>query len=267
MVDFNNSLFNVVQAGQRIATRVLGSDLTGIIATLAQGLFKNGDIDIDANGSVDRVVAIHNSGTGVAAVTIDGSLDVGQGIHANIVTTDTNLNFYNGANTLTITGTPSASNNVVTIPDITGDALARKTSTGVVDLIGDTRFNAPDSGADTSVGFFNSGVGRVCNVVAEGTMQFLTDLGTGAGFRFAGTPTALRTITCPDADITLSSGGSSVIPVATNAAIHALPVPAGPVIYLCSDIGGIAGGGVTGALVYWNSVTGIWLRIANDSPF
>lgn len=257
MVDWNTAKINVLVAGERIARRVLGSDFTGILATLAEGLFKVGNISVDAKGPGTTHVNIRNSTVGqVADLNVEGNVD-SQGA----------VSFKNNGagNYVKFSGTPTGGR-TVTFPDVTGDALVRDTTNGVVPLAGDTLFDAPDSGADTSVGFLNSEAAHVCNVVADGTVQFLTDLGSGAGFRFAGTPTALRTITVPDADITLG-GGSSSIPVATKAGIMALPVPAAPVIYLCSDIGGIAGGGVMGALVYYNTVTGMWLRISNDSNF
>lgn len=263
MVDWNTAKINVLVAGERVARRLLGSDFTGILATLAEGLFKAGDIDIDANGAIDRTVAVRNSGVGVANVTVDGSASVVGNITANgdlIAKTKATIGDTTGGTATTIF-TSATANRSLTLPDVTGDALVRDTISGDVTLSADTVFDVPDAGSDTSVGFVNREAGHVCNVVTDGTIQFFTNLGTGDHFRFAGTPTGARVITVPDADITLSAG-SGYLGELSRTAILAI-TPTEFAWAFCNDIAGSAGG-TTGVPVYYTPVTGVWLRYATD---
>lgn len=249
---FDALKFNAIVDG--VERWVLGSQITGIVATIARGLRNNGTIDIDA----------YDAGVGASSVIIRNSAAPGQ--TANLIVDgeiagNKDVSFASNTSFVGTLQHAITAARAWTFPDKSGDVLIRAATT-VVGLIGDTRFDAPGA-SDTSIGFFNSDLTHVCNVVVEGTVQFLTDLTSGAGYRFAGTPTALRTITLPDADITL--GGSSSIPSATNAAIHAL-TPSSPMLYYCTDIPGVSPG-VVGALVYYNTLTPGWMRASNDQFF
>jgi hypothetical protein len=241
---------------------IAGGSLTGIVAALANGLYKAGDIDIDAKKSTSSTVTVRNSTAGQAAdLLVDGNIVSDAAIRGDAIISDNTIIVAGGTSYgVSIGATPTA-DRAVTLPDVAGGILVRAAST-IVDLLGDTRFDAPGA-ADTSVGFFNSTLGKVCNVVAEGTIQFLSDIGGTASYSFAGTPTANRVITLPDSDLTL--GASIYIGTATKAALLALPPSATPQTAFCSDIAGI-NGGVTGVQVYWSPASVAWLRYSNDSP-
>ena len=121
----------------------------------------------------------------------------------------------------------------------------------------------PDALADSSAGFCNQENGQACNLIVDGTVQFKTDLSNGNSFRLTGTPTAPRTVTFPDADITIGAG-SGYLGSYTQTALNAI-VPTGFAWAFCNNIPGNAGG-TTGVPAYWTPVTGLWLRFATDGP-
>ena len=155
---------------------IAGSTITVALATLARGLSKTGDIDIDAIGPSTTTVQIRNSTPGQVS----------------------NLN---------VSGNVESSGNV----------------------------------AGTGVFSYNSDV-------------VLRSNGSTHSITLTGNPTGNRVITFPDSDYTIGSGGSGLpyIGSYTNAALHALPAPTSPVSAYCSDLGGVAGGGVVGVFVYWS---------------
>ncbi len=237
---------------------VAGNTITVALATLAEGLYKVGNIDIDAKGVGSTQTVIRNSTSGqVTNLSVDGGIDAGSA-----------MSLKNNGSTqyIKLTGTPTAQR-TVTLPDVSGDALVRNSADGVVTIAADTLFNVPDALADSSAGFCNQETGQACNLIVDGTVQFKTDLSNGNAFKLTGTPTALRTITFPDASGTVAFAGSSAnLPVDSKVNIQAL-TPSAPVIYYCNNIVGASGGGVMGALVYYNTVTGLWLRVSDDNPF
>lgn len=159
------------------------------------------------------------------------------------------------------------------IKNVAGSTITVALATLARGLSNPGTINIDATGAGTSlVTIQNSTSGQVANAQVDGSIVAYGDIGmannTGFINTLASAVTAARVWTFPDASGTVALVGSaSSIPVASKVAIHALPAPSAPIIYYCNNIVGASGGGVTGALVYYNTVTALWLRVSDDNPF
>lgn len=192
----------------RMLRGIPGSSITGLITTIAEGLAKAGNIDIDASGNTARTVVIRNSTVGqVANVTVDGGINAGGNVEGDSLIAQSKVGV--GAGTgfkVELEALPTA-NQSQTLPDITGDVLVRDSSTGTVPFAGSTRFDAPDAGSNTAFALLNSEAGRVANLIVQGAITFFTDFSSHR-FKFAGSPTANRDITIRDANVTVCHHGT-----------------------------------------------------------
>lgn len=192
----------------RMLRGIPGSSITGLITTIAEGLAKAGNIDIDASGDTTRTVVIRNSTVGqVANVSVDGNVDAAGSVRgADVISLDTVILGGGTAYGMTLGGTPTADRSF-DLPDITGDVLVRDSGTGTVPFAGSTRFDAPDAGSNTAFALLNSEAGRVANLIVQGAITFFTDFSSHR-FKFAGSPTANRDITIRDANVTVCHHGT-----------------------------------------------------------
>ena len=234
---------------------VAGSTITVALATLARGLQNASTIDIDATGGSTSTVIVRNSTSGqVADLAVSGD-----------IASNKDIAFASGTAFLGAFRHAITAARDWTFPNVSGDVLVRNSADGVVTITADTLFNVPDALADSSASFCNQETGQACNLIVDGTVQFKTDLSNGNSFRLTGTPTAPRTITFPDSDITI--GASIYIGSDTKANLNALPPSATPITAFCTDIVGAGGGGVLGVQVYWcPAPTAAWLRYGTDTP-
>lgn len=210
---------------------VAGSTITVALATLARGLQNAGSVTIDATGAGPTTVIVQNSTSGqVANLAVDGDI-------AN----NGDIGFASGTNFIGALRHAITAARDWTFPDATGNVALNSVNNA---------FSTTQS---------------VTGAVNVSDKMSLKNNGSTQSITFTGNPTGNRVVTFPDSDITI--GASASIPVDSNANIHALPVPSAPIIYYCNNIVGASGGGVMGALVYYNTVTGLWLRVSDDNPF
>jgi hypothetical protein len=124
-----------------------------------------------------------------------------------------------------------------------------------------------DSGIDgdvTVVGYVEAGDLFSLDAISAAGDVALKNNGSTHRITLTGTPTGNRTVTFPDADITI--GPSNFIGSYAKAYLQANTAFGAGTTAFCTDIYGI-NGGVTGVLCYLgsNPLVG-WLRFSNDSP-
>lgn len=162
---------------------ISGADITLPASTTAQGLYKVGNIDIDANGAGATTVDVHNSGLGVANLNVDGNVDAGGSVRGNALISLNTVRVAGGtAFVIDLTGAPTA-DRVQTLPDHAGNVVV--TSTTAV----------------------NTG-----RIMVSGNLH-LQDNGSTQAIQLTGAPTGNRTQTFPDynGDILSRNSASGVI--------------------------------------------------------
>lgn len=144
---------------------------------------------------------------------------------------------------------------------IAGDTIAVALATLAEGLSRDGNINSDAKGSGTTVFTAGNSGSGVCDIRCDGKIGFQN--GTGYRIDLAGTPTANRTVTFPDADITL--GPSNFIGNYAKAYLQANTAFGAGTTAFCTDINGI-NGGTTGVLCYLgNNPFNGWLRFSNDS--
>jgi hypothetical protein len=97
-------------------TGIAGNTVTVALATLAEGLSKTGNIDINAIGSIlVRSVTIRNSGGSGVSLDVEGPITAND----DITSQDNLILKQSGANKITLTGSPTAAR-TITFPDASG---------------------------------------------------------------------------------------------------------------------------------------------------